>query len=1768
MTDVLEEITAQPALPARPTSGDNVPQRTVLYARKGAGSTQRRAGRRELAVPNWFDLPVLLPETHPVAARIQRNTLTRTSREGTMIRGNSEPQLAKPKVSRLGSREEAEERKVRKMGAMVLKSAMRRRQSTRVRKLEGLKYVDRKNRLREKLWKDLSRFGLWPMSGSWDADYQRSVENTVDAIWNQWQDNAEKTPLSGVDSGSNEWRFGIGYNVVLDADDDVNGIFLTGVPSVPSSATPETTETESDVTSRRRSSVFTDSAGLEAPEEEDNNDEEDKLSNFGFSAARLQAKVQTPGMKRRKRLTDLHHFVETQLQKRLFRSWDTIEIAFTGSGEMTVNQIVKFLQLSDVQLGDKDAAKVQKILEDHVTAMQAAQKANEEGDEEDQVIRGRTKSKAVLSFEGFRQIFHPVDLQEASRWKREFDREKFRQRQEKDIYTRELEALEEKVRQRLATSAKHMIEHLQQFKCDPRDIPWENEQQRLQMRSQFLEVIFQKPQRRRLLQLGNRLPHSDTESPGVHTMNGIPDRLRIKVILSTLLQKYSRNGHFESVEVPAAAYLYHDLAADIMKQSIRRYWERFEIDQWPERQIVFRFRMKKQIFYDWRIFAERTKMLRIHVLRKFVAWKYMTRKLHEHYAFYRISFWPFYVWKRHLQQMIIARGKTEFLMNVLRTYIQLRNFRALKLRYKTKQWNKKQIERVRKKKARQIRRICWQTWKDRFQSARLIRQIWRNHGNTLQQLHKFYMVRVTFYILRYYSILKRDMRHRKYVSLLSQFSVRARAKTLAQHQRQHHGASNHGRAVQQRGSLYPADSAHAKASSTRRSLPMSTYESPQHGRGSTADVRNMRGSVLLLAADEEHNIEISRLNSHPDNPSTEASDGTTAGSLTRIMETELGKKIKRKSRLYDLCLGLYLKYRERDRINMIGNVIAYRRFGRLFMKYLRATVQRGKLNRFATDLGAFRVMNSRFRQWMIGTVYKLPPAAQGEAESVKKDEESEEIGEKVVLHWREDREWRLQAIANNPIRAQQLRQDLLSIMENDSMRKETIRSRELLLTKKQTNEEAFLRMEVSATLKIKAAQMQQVQQIMRRRAHRLHDAMDNVYDVLLQQQARQQLKSSFRSLRIVVMMKYTSVLCHRAQICNWLRLCYRFMYWERNMGVFYKLKLKYHAFQTLLKYAVWKWKFQSPKLSQKLQRSQQLMWKYEHFMEEQGLFDGSAESLQLVGTKHSPANSFRGTFLRWVQFAQCSKARETVVKLVRRKRDLWAMHTIFHALKNRVKAKYTYSERCALLPYLWRQCMVDLDTYHCKIIALEQRLPTTSLRAQLTHSRKLMRETAISSPTLKKLFQDHENEVRLRLQLEKRLMLVAYNERAVHNYAERSSSLFGTTAGKPFTHDKVPPFGSINEIGIFCGKKVDGICVVLKASGQQNIEGSIHGNPFGTREVFSLIRGEKLVSVEGFASQSIYGLRFGTSAGRYSKWFGHCEKGSKFEIHSDYPNNREEIVGFFGHADNASINSLGVVMRHTTIKNPFEGLWVQKDQHAQHNLLQQSAHRGSVDELALSDRQFAYFLQVRACEVLMIMERAHLFAIRAYKIEDTLPPALGSMRIIMAIARWMLNALSHGLVQRTEREEEGKKILLSGQEKYTVGEKLLSDGSSTMQIVDGFRDSAGQLDAAVLGVKKIIELKEMMTQAQQQMVQGERLRDEGQHEIMRSQRFLPHLPATKRMISAIRKMYKVVQTKDEIDHMNPELRSILLLNGKSPSASAPPLKKSGGAEAVGLLPLQ
>lgn len=456
-------------------------QRSIIYA--GASPVRRR--RQEVAaltVPRWFDLPLLLPEPHPVAARVQR-ALARDDERSAQAQPFSGDQV--PKISRLSPvkdlvRHKASSRVARadaaggrtaciqQLGMRTVSRNHHGRQKKRITTHAGapvvLDRIDRKSRLKEKIWKDLNRFGLWYVAGETAMDGAvDSLDRTVDAIMQQWED---ATVIDGApgsrDRGARSDSDTAAYKQLEtapagsgDRDDSTTlneqpeappSVFLTALPGEsPSSASVES------------------QPNLNGPEEDDepNEDDEEEDDEPEAAANGPRRDIRPPGMKRRQRLKELHYFVEKQLQKRLFKSWDTIEIALTGSGDLTVSQIVKFLQHSDVQLSASDAAKVQAILEKHTRDVQTAQQANDllsaelettgNGDVEASNqssgvdSMGKLKSKpATLSFNAFRQIFRTKDNQEAMKWKREFDREKIRQRHEKEIYEKELAALEEK----------------------------------------------------------------------------------------------------------------------------------------------------------------------------------------------------------------------------------------------------------------------------------------------------------------------------------------------------------------------------------------------------------------------------------------------------------------------------------------------------------------------------------------------------------------------------------------------------------------------------------------------------------------------------------------------------------------------------------------------------------------------------------------------------------------------------------------------------------------------------------------------------------------------------------------------------------------------------------------------------------------------------------------------------------------------------------------------------------------------------------------------------------------------------------------------------------------------------------------------------------------------------------------------------------------------------------------------------------------------------
>lgn len=245
----------------------------------------------------------------------------------------------------------------------------------------------------------------------------------------------------------------------------------------------------------------------------------------------------------------------------------------------------------------------------------------------------------------------------------------------------------------------------------------------------------------------------------------------------------------------------------------------------------------------------------------------------------------------------------------------------------------------------------------------------------MQHLHKLYMVRVTFYILRYHAMLKRDMEQRKHKALLTLYSPNLRVNS---------------KSPTRGGQLGNSNASLVASSNNSNSRSSYTIGSPWEASGaSTADSSRLRGfasasQMVHRDGAGENRAALNRVNVghrlddgdadrggdslYGDTTRVADNNPSNVHPLTRIKETEMGQRMKRKSRLYDLCLALYLRYRERDQVEMIGNVITFRRVGRTFIKMLRAAVARGRKNRFASDLGAFRVLHARFRQWRVGMI--------------------------------------------------------------------------------------------------------------------------------------------------------------------------------------------------------------------------------------------------------------------------------------------------------------------------------------------------------------------------------------------------------------------------------------------------------------------------------------------------------------------------------------------------------------------------------------------------------------------------------------------------------------------------------------------------------------------------------------------------------------------------------------------------------------------------------
>ncbi|OQR84122.1 hypothetical protein ACHHYP_13864 [Achlya hypogyna] len=868
-------------------------------------------------------------------------------------------------------------------------------------------------------------------------------------------------------------------------------------------------------------------------------------------------------------------------------------------------------------------------------------------------------------------------------------------------------------------------------------------------------------------------------------------------------------------------------------------------------------------------------------------------------------------------------------------------------------------------------------------------------------------------------------------------------------------------------------------------------------------------------------------------------DENDAVPLTRIMDSPMGHKIKHKTRLHDLCITMYIKYRKKNRLNILAMALVFKRIAPGIFEGLWRYKERKKRNRLVTSFGVFCVLRERFLAWLRVAMIQKQRARQyglqrGQPVPLPDEPSTRAVGR--ALQWRQDKEWRDQGLQEATSEAVALREAIqaLRIARDESHvrfldREDEIR--DIRLAEKRIQDD-----EQGKTLQMTSQLHHYANQIIHTRVRKLYEVICRAFDIFEDQAREYLLKSTFRALRVPAVMRKMTVLCHRCQIRNWLRIAKRYAYWLHNIPRYHRLKQMYFVWQAWAKFIRQRQLFESPGLATKMKRRRVLVSKFEKYL----LQEDFMLIPTVLGQKLS-FNSFRAVFTRWVEWTQLHIGFTALLSTFHQRMQVRTMGRIFLAWKHSIKARYIE------LPASWleHRHAADVERLRSSLWSLRKRLVSWRARKVLRACDRILKLSVCSNPTLKNLFAAHTKEALRRLALENRLMFVAYNERRLHHYEERQTPMYGGIKGNKFEYEEAIPFGHVYQVIVVCGKSVDGLATVVK-SFSTTTEGRLCGNPFGTRSVFQLAPHELLVKVEGYASQStLLGLRFGTNHDRYSKWYGRADVGVYFALEAGP---EEEIIGFHGYAGKDSVHGIGAVFRRTTERNIFEGLWTKADE------------TPSEDSINQCDRQFAYFLQMRSCDIYAAMERAHRLALRIWRSEST-HEAVNRLRIVMGICQWFFNSLTHGLVKLSENEDEGQRILQEGINIRASGERLLMEGEKIMEMVSRYRDGRKQqLNVAVLGFKKIQELRQNIEIGDYKIKRGKQLIAEGNTVILAGRQMLPKIPLTDRMLKNVRELYRIVLTKDSMDSMSDGIRKLLLME-KEPDTSFIDMKDVAEARA-------
>ena len=163
----------------------------------------------------------------------------------------------------------------------------------------------------------------------------------------------------------------------------------------------------------------------------------------------------------------------------------------------------------------------------------------------------------------------------------------------------------------------------------------------------------------------------------------------------------------------------------------------------------------------WKTFVTHVLDNRKYLWRKLKAWKFYTKRIKRRQNIFRVTFWPFYTWRKYSTEQGTASDKTKFLVHrLMPTILQIRVFKAWKkftqsevfINTRSRTYNSNLIQK------RSLEMLKWlYVW---AKKRRLIRRSWLIRGKSMLSEFLFQRVFIPFMVWRAYSVLRKNVRHR------------------------------------------------------------------------------------------------------------------------------------------------------------------------------------------------------------------------------------------------------------------------------------------------------------------------------------------------------------------------------------------------------------------------------------------------------------------------------------------------------------------------------------------------------------------------------------------------------------------------------------------------------------------------------------------------------------------------------------------------------------------------------------------------------------------------------------------------------------------------------------------------------------------------------------------------------------------------------------------------------------------------------------------------